>query len=64
MSKNALGFQISVFFNRQYLVNRLTYDSEHVIDMNERDKVWEWVFWKKFLSGQMGHFGPKNGASL
>ena len=47
MSKNAFGFQISVFFNRQHLVNRLTYDSEHVIDMNERDKVWEWVFWKK-----------------
>ena len=31
--------------------------------MNERGKDYSWVFWKSYLSGKRGHFGPKNDAS-
>ena len=57
-----MGFQYSVFFNRQYFINRLISDFDfwHV-DRHEWKKQGSLTsFLKKFSFGEMGHFGPKN----
>ena len=57
--------QISVFFSCQYLINGFTSDSDILhVDIHERTQQdLLMAFLKKYLSGQTGHFGPKNGAS-
>ena len=53
--------QVSVFFNHQYLVNRLTFHFDFLhVDRHEWTRQGLLVgFLKKYLSGQMSHFEPK-----
>ena len=58
-----LANEISVFFNRQYIINR--FDFWHV-DRHESKKqgsLTGFLKKKKVSFGEMGHFGSKNCAS-
>ena len=66
MAKMLSTNQISVFFDRQYLVNGLTSDSTFLhVDRHEWMRLGLLIgFLEKLFLRQTGNFGPKNGASL
>ena len=57
--------EMSVFFNRQYFINRWIpdFDLWHVDRLEWKEQGLLTGFLKKFSFGQMGYFGPKNDAS-
>ena len=58
--------EISIFFNRQYFTNRLMshFDFWHVDRHEWKEQGSLRGFLKKFSSGQMSHFMPKNCTAL
>ena len=51
--------EISVFINRQYFIDSLTLIFGMQIGMNERNKVYKWIFSKNSRFGKWAILGPK-----
>ena len=63
--KKLLDNEISVFFNRQYFINKLVSDFDlwYVDKYDWKEQGLLTGFLKKISFGQMGHFTPKNDTS-